>query len=46
MSNTIQNIKILFSRPTIMGKNNEDIDEFSKKSKNKVVMNETCMPHA
>jgi hypothetical protein len=36
----------LFSRPTIMGKKNKDIGEFSKKSKNKVVMNKTRMPHA
>jgi hypothetical protein len=30
MSNTIQNIKNLFSRPTIMGEKNKDIGDFSK----------------
>jgi hypothetical protein len=46
VSNISQNIEFLFSRPTIMGKKNKDIGEFSKKSKNKVVMNKTRMPHA
>jgi len=46
MSNTIQNIAFLFSTQTIMGEKNEYIGEFSKKSKSKVVMNKTHMPHA
>jgi len=46
VSNTTQNIEFLFSRPTIMGKKNKGIGEFSKKSKNKVVMNKTGLPHA